>query len=126
MPRRSDETIYSAPTVDDLESSKPRRKTIAALLLNAADLKQEIARCKAELDDLIDQLLSHSQRLGTTSIRHEGVAFYCSESEGKRTLDRVLLIENGVDPNIIEASMKTGKPFWKKELAIAGGGGDEE
>jgi hypothetical protein len=48
--------------------------------------------------------------------RLESLCFVARLMPGRRTLDRLLLVENGVDPEVIDASMKLGEPYMERRF----------
>lgn len=90
----------------------PRLMKQAAELL--AELGVVIERQKAdeelekELKVKLEKMQNEAELPG---LRHMQWCFVARQAAGRRTLDKMLLIENGVDPEVIEQSMKTGEPY---------------
>lgn len=117
---RSDQTLYNLP--ETKAASKGARVRLDALLREAHSLRQlekRLKEVKAEILEIIQQqdLADEDGHLGC---RLGELCAVGSFNKGRRTLDRTLLIENGVTPGQIEASMKQGADFWKLELQVIG------
>lgn len=131
MAKRSSESLLELPDVTDLPPSfvsadllnegktgKHYPKTISildeatALLKEAHFLREAEGRLKlikARLTEIIREEGWDGMRSGR----------FCCMSRyqaGRKTLDRALLVENGVTPEQIEASFKVGDPITVVEL----------
>lgn len=123
---RSDETLYNLP--ETKAASKGARVRLDALLREAHSLRQvekRLKEVKAEILELMQQqdLLDEDGRLGC---RLGDLCAVGTFTKGRRSLDRVLLIENGVSPEQLEASMKEGAPYWRVELQQIGEAGSAD
>lgn len=92
LPRSQMDTAISLMTEDI---------TLAELISNANDRRKEI---KAELAPIL-------QEHDLPGLRHGQMALYFGGEKTKWSLDRKLLLENGVTPQQIQDSMKESKPF---------------
>jgi len=120
MPKRNDETLYSLPETS--AASKGARHKIDALLREAHSLRhveKRLKEVKSELIELLQaqELVTEDGKLG---VRHGELCCMARFQGGRRSLDREMLIENGVTPAQIEGSMKQGPDYWVLELAAIG------
>lgn len=109
-----DTTIKYAELPDVSELGLRLRKKAAALL---AELACVIERQKADADlekDLKNKLEKLQTDAELPGLRYEGLCFVSRVSAGRRTLDKTMLIENGVDPKVIESSMKVGELYMTR------------
>jgi hypothetical protein len=104
-----------APRYEDLPLvsvfDKKDMKHSIDLMYESIEIQQQekaLAARKAEIKDL---LVAIAQRHKVEGMRHGRIAVYYNGEKTRRTLDRGLLIENGVTPQQIEDSMKESKPF---------------
>lgn len=119
MPKRTDDVLYSLPETS--AASRGAKIKLDALIREAHSLRGLEKRKKevsAEIVELIQaQGLGDGERLGCRSGNLCAVIRYQS---GRRSLDKELLIENGVTPRQIEASMKEGTGYWICDLNAIG------
>ncbi len=127
MAKRSDESLYSLPEVKLpkkvpqltlISSVNVESMAMAALLLEAHALRDAERRFKEVKERIREQIHEHGyadaeQHLG---VRAGNACALVRWSEGRRSISRELLIENGVSPGQIEASTKQGEGFWVTEL----------
>lgn len=103
------------PLVDELRNNRLMLRTIR--LLEELDLVEETAKINKERADEIKEELGVIQsKAGLRGIQYHGLCFAEREMSGRKSLDKMLLIENGVEADTIEASMKTGKPFVERRF----------
>lgn len=122
MAKRSDEKL-----IDILEVSacpKICQPELRALVREGHSLRQLITRLD-EIKKRIAQIVIEEQGIinnaGVYGVRDGPHCVIVRQQAGKRTLNRELLIENGVSPSQIEASMKEGQGFNVVEFeAITG------
>lgn len=123
MAKRSDEALYAYPELSDvLAKNKLKQAKITKLLKRAAEIKPLLT----ELKDIKAELIELGQDIGEARI--DKYCFRITWSNGRKTLDKGLLVENGVTPAQIQNSYRTsGDGNWKLELDIIGeSGGDDE
>lgn len=109
MAKRSIETLMSINTAEEIEWISDRTITHVNKILE--DLKQayvDYTRTKLVFEQLKKE---YADLMGDSSCRNEEMAVIATPTSGKKTLDKVLLIENGVTIDQIEASYKTGKGY---------------
>lgn len=72
-----------------------------------------------EREDEIKELLAALQQDNSLpGLRDQGRCFCVETLAGRKTLDKGLLVENGVTAEQIEASMKEGKPYDRKVFKV--------
>ena len=108
MAKRSDDLLFELPETDVL--GKQAATEVNLLLQEAHSLSGVAARLK-EIKDRITELAQ-----GYPGVRYKNMCAIVRYQSGKRSLDRALLVENGVTPEQIEQSMKEGSGYWVCEL----------
>lgn len=121
MAKRSDEQLYQLPETS--AASRGAKHKLDALLREAHSLKgmeKRLKEVKDEIKDLVQQqgLVAEDGSIGA---RLGELCCIVRYSPGRRTLDRELLVENGVTPQQIEQSFKEGSGFYTCELPSIGG-----
>lgn len=96
------------PLTDYLEPTVKIR--VRHLLETLDQVAAQRASLEVQEDDLKMELEALQKTTGRTGFRYGFLTFCSQPVAGRRTLDRMLLIENGVAAAIINDSMKTGKP----------------
>ena len=72
-----------------------------------------------EREDEIKELLAALQQDNSLpGLRDQGRCFCVETLAGRKTLDKGLLVDNGVTAEQIEASMKEGKPYDRKVFKV--------
>lgn len=122
MAKRSDEQLYNLPETS--AASRGARHKLDALLREAhslRDAEKRLKQVREEIREIIQQqdLVSED---GTLGVRHGEMCCVVRYQQGRRTLDRELLVENGVTPAQIEGSFKEGAPFYVCEFHTIGEG----
>lgn len=122
MGKRSDESLYDLPEIDPPEKKAPVLSSVAqfdprtaglpTLLAEAHTLKEVEGRLKLVKELIKEAVLSKN----TNGLRCGPLCAIVRFQAGKRTLDREMLVENGVTPAQIEASVKEGPGYWVCEL----------
>lgn len=107
-------SFASLPLVSVLP--KPKMKTAARLLeeLEAVIAARESAEEREQEIKLQLEEIQHDA--GALGLRYGDLCFIAREKPGRRTLDKGLLIENGVAPEVIEQSMKEGAPYVERRF----------
>jgi hypothetical protein len=93
------------------------------LLREAHSLRQVEKRLKEVKSEIIELLQSQENLQtedGKLGCRAGELCCMARFQSGRRSLDREMLVENGVTPAQIESSFKTGPDFWVLELAAIG------
>lgn len=115
---------------------KPQMKTAESLLEELDELKNTKAAVESREEEIkaeLEQLQRNAPLVGGEAIRgfrFGDLCFAATPSNGRRTLSPELLVQNGVDPDVIKASYKPGKTggvrrnFKRLGEADDGGGGE--
>jgi hypothetical protein len=116
MPAPSDLSVFAnLPDIAE-ELKGPERKKVAALLEELGNLQAQ-TKLNDERSDEIKNILALTQaKHQLNGLRFGNLAFRVLQVPGRKTLDKLLLMENGVDPETIEASMKFGNPSMRREF----------
>ncbi len=97
------------PAVTSLEDQSIASQVIRALeQLDLITSKKQAL--EMEEDDLKEKLAELQKKVKLPGFRFGTFCFAAQAVEGRRTLDRMALMENGVPASIIAASYKKGKP----------------
>jgi len=95
----------SMPTKTGL--SEDQKKTITPLIKNKLEIDKEIKTKKREQGELIEEIKTYMRREGIKSGSSDDYLITYHEVSGRRTLDKELLSERGID---ISDCYSTGKP----------------
>lgn len=123
MAKRSNEALSELPETTELSAvgtytselygTRMNIKTeVQKLLLEAHTLREAEGRLKA----VKARLSTIIREEGMEGVRHGNLCCITRYQAGRRSLDRTLLVENGVTPEQIEMSMKVGDPITVVEL----------
>lgn len=96
------------PPVTELDTQK--RKQVIDLLETLDQVATEKALLGMREDDLKDELERLQKETGKTGFRHGWLCFTAQSVAGRKTLDKMLLLENGCPAAVLNASYKEGKP----------------
>lgn len=122
MAKRSDEILYALP--ETKAAGKTVKNKLDVLLREAHSIKgfeKRLKEIKTEISDLIQEHgLSAEGMLGVRSGDKCAIVRY---AEGRKSLSKELLIENGVSPKQIADSEKVGEGYWVVELQEIGADG---
>lgn len=122
MAKRSDETLFALPETNSV--SRGVKVRLDALLREAHSLRaveKRLKEVKLELQELIQTNgLANEDTIG---VRSGQLCCIVRFNPGRKTLDKSLLIDNGVSPEQIEASTREGEPYVVCELAEIGADG---
>lgn len=133
----SQKIVYaSLPLTSMLDRRHMKKAT--ALLQEAEEIREQIDTLKERYVEIVGGKIGKQEITGELEriqqeaelpgLRWGSLVYTVTQSAGRRTLDKSLLIENGVDPAAIAASYKEGKPFVTrvfKNLERDKGEGDE-
>ena len=121
MAKRSDDQLYTLPETS--AASKAAKFKLDALLKEAHTIRhfeKRLKEIKTEISEIIQaQGLAADGMLGVRSGQYCAIVRY---QNGKRSLSKELLVENGVSPAVIAASEKQGDGYWLVELPEIGAG----
>ena len=119
MGKRSDDTLYALP--ETKEATAAARKELDVLLKRAHELKTaeaEFKQVKSRISEIVQaQGLAGDGALG---VRKGNLCCIVRYQNGRESLRRDLLVENGVDIEILERSTVRGEGFWVCELPEIG------
>lgn len=123
MPKRSNESLEALPSVKELRNSKIKsefyhgaamtQQTEAEKLLYEAHTLRE---AEGRLKKIKARLAEIAREEGLDGLRHGNLCCIVRYQDGRRSLDRTLLVENGVTPEQIEMSTRQGDPITIVEL----------
>lgn len=116
MAKRNSESLQSLPDPKDVIDSLNVARKLTALLNEAHGLKATIDKAQTSLDSIKAEITGLQLDHNLPAFRAGRFCCITSEVQGRKTLSRELLIDNGVDPDIIQASMKEGLPYFKTEF----------
>lgn len=103
------------PDVTLIKKAKLRGR-IMLLLADLEACEFEATRNKGRSDGIKLELETLQAESGLTGLRYEKLCFIARTMPGRSTLDKMLLIENGVTPEIIKKSMKPGKEYVERRF----------
>lgn len=108
------ETIKFAdlPDIHALKGLKPGDRgemqdllgELAVVMFNKSQAEAREKEIKADLELL-------QRRNNLYGLRYKDWCFYAKDTPGKKTLNKVLLLEAGVEADVIEACMKPGRDY---------------
>ena len=101
------------PNVEHLKAPAIKA-TVIALLTRLDKVKTDKDRLDIEEDDLKTELEVLQEKVGWTGFRHERFCFIASRIAGRKTLDKMLLLENGCPASVLNASYKEGQPTVRR------------
>lgn len=112
MPKRSDETLFNIVEVSECLPSS--QSELRELVREGAFLTTQVKRLD-EVKKRLAQIIIEEQGIisddGKYGVRDGPHCVVVRQQSGRETINRELLIENGVTPDQIKASMKVGKGF---------------
>lgn len=99
----------SLPSVAEMEDNETRARIMVLLesLDNAVAVRQELEANEEEWKAELETLQAATNKVG---FKFGSLCFVSQPTKGRRTLDKMLLMENGVAAKIIQSSYKEGKP----------------
>jgi len=98
----------SLPLIDCLKPAV--RLRVASLLEQLDQTVMDRTLLTIKEDDLKEELERLQKEAGVVGFRHGWLTFCCQPVAGRKTLDKLLLIENGCPASVLKASYVTGKP----------------
>ena len=108
MAKRSNDTLYDLPTTKDALGAQAGELDV---LLEEAHF---LAGTEKRLKEVKARIIELAQ--GLPGVRHKNLCSIVRYQRGRASLNRELLIENGVTPRQIEASMREGEGYFVCEL----------
>lgn len=101
--------VSAIPDEEDMQRAR-------VLLERGHEIKERMDSLEKQLREVKDALVGISQGYGMEKgFRYGGLAASISQ-KSRATLSKELLVENGVDPDVISKSMKEGEPYWEVRL----------
>lgn len=103
----------SLPPVTGLEDVKTRQRVVALLelldhiVVERTKLEEQEDACKLELEEL-------QRASDKTGFRYGLLCFAAQQVKGRKTLDKMALIENGCPAAVIEKSYKESAPSVRR------------
>lgn len=116
---RSNEKLEQLPDYGQIKKAPGRAKTIQ-LLQEGHQLKQVITEAEERLKEIKAELAQIQLMNDLPGLRYREFCFIATEKEGKSSLSKELLIDQGVDPAVIFAAMKKGNSYIQTELCMIG------
>lgn len=118
-PKEKDGIEYKTlPAVSDLEDSV--RRDIIQLLELLDSTTAKIAGLEAVEEDCKQRLEDLQQKCARPGFRFGFLCFASVPVPGRKTLDKMLLMENGVPAKVINDSYKTGEPGTRRTFKRLG------
>lgn len=111
MSKYSNDTLYAFPDIAAVDRPKREKAELSALLREAHSLTGAAKRL-SEIKERIAQL----QENYPSGMRAGDLCCLVRWQDGRQTLNKELLVENGVTPEQIKASYKQGNGSWYVEL----------
>jgi hypothetical protein len=116
MAKRSSDLLYTLPDVDTLAADKKNK--LSALLREAHSLKEAEARLKAVRAEIVEMVQAEGLAAeGHLGARSGNLCCVVRWQQGRKTLDRALLVDAGVTPAQLDMGTKEGQGYWMCELA---------
>jgi hypothetical protein len=99
------------PSPENAISDLPTRDVTIELLNEAAEINERKTADEARMKEIKEQLINIAQAFELPGVKTNRCGFMYLGMRSKRTLDKKLLIENGVSPEVIKESYKESKPY---------------
>ena len=127
MARDTESTPFtSLPLISVLDSKTMKKAKL--LLEELAQLDEYIEMYESRRKEIVGysdkgkdfpgELEVIQQAAGLPGLKFGRLCYRVSEQAGRRSIDRGLLMENGVRAEVIEASMKEGSPYKRREFKV--------
>lgn len=116
---RSDDNLTALPDYASLKKAPSKARTIQ-LLTEAHQLRKVTAEAADRLTEIKSELTQIQILNDLPGLRYNQFCFMAVERTGRRTLSKEKLIDNGVEPEVIEASYAEGDPYMQCELQVIG------
>lgn len=112
---RSAETLSTLPDYSQIKKAPGRAKVIQ-LLQEGHQLKKVMSEADERLKEIKSELSQIQIVNDLPGLRYDRFCFMAVEREGKNSLSKELLIDNGVSPEQINASFKRGASYIETRL----------
>jgi hypothetical protein len=107
--KESAQELKKLPNVAGLEDITIRKRVMQLLEDLDQTVREKLALSIRE-DDLKEELEQLQKQSGKVGFRHGWLCFRAQQVAGRKTLDKMLLLENGCPASVLNSSYKTGKP----------------
>lgn len=116
---RSDKNLELLP---DYEKAKkaPSKAKVIQLLMEGHQLYRMAMDAGDRLKEIKSELAQIQFINDLPGLRHGTLCFIASERSGRSALSKEKLIDNGVDPALIEECTVRGQPYLQTELMVMG------
>lgn len=122
---RSNEKLELLPDYGQIKKAPGRAKVIQ-LLQEGHQLRKVMSEADERLKEIKAELAQIQMMNDLPGLRYNEFCFIAVEREGKSTLNKELLIDQGVDPAVIFAAMKKGNSYIQTELCMIGEKAEKE
>lgn len=113
MPYDNDKQLFAKlPQIHDLDA--PRRDRIITLLERLDEVNDQLHKFEDEKDDIFNELVKLQEETARTGFRYGWLCFTAQKVAGRKTLDKLLLMENGCPAAVIKESYKEGNPSIRR------------
>jgi hypothetical protein len=103
--------LSKLPPVADIQADK-RARIMHLMEELEVIITQKNALAVLE-DEAKDELEKLQMETGKPGFRHGWLVFTAQVVKGRKTLDKMMLLENGCPASILNASYKTGEPYTR-------------
>lgn len=119
---RSAETLTNLPDYAVLKKAPSKAKAIQ-LITEGHQLKKVMADADERLKEIKSELSQIQLMNDLPGLRFNQFCFMAVEREGRPSLDKTMLIDHNVPPEVIAACTKRGSPYVEMRLELIGDGG---
>lgn len=114
---RSEATLTQLPDYASLKKA-PQKQRVTQLLTEGHQLKKVMTEADERLKEIKSELAQIQLANDLPGLRYNGLCFMAIEREGKRSLSKEMLIDNGVDPETISNSYKAGNSYVESRFEV--------
>lgn len=100
------------PNVMELEDGY--RQKVEKLLERLDEVNESRKKLEDEEDDILSELTQIQGKTNQKGFRYGWLCFTATKTAGRKTLDKMLLIENGCPAAVINQSYKEGAPGLRR------------
>ena len=108
MADKEHQELKHLPTIADLDTAQ--RLEIMNLMEELETVVEQRRALAVREDHLKDELERWQKELKKPGFRHGWLIFRSEVTAGRKTLDKLLLLENGCPAHVLNESYKTGSP----------------
>lgn len=118
---RSAVTLEALPDYAELKGAKaPSKAKVTQLLLEGHQLRTVLQEAEERLKEIKSELSTIQLLNELPGLRYNQYCFMAVERNGRASLSKEKLIDNGVPPEVIAASMTQGSSFVEMRLEMIG------